>query len=315
MLTDGSELGAWARALPEADYIILPVGAIEALTGCFFGLLAMPEFLPGLGDSKMEQTHPADLSRFVPFPMIRREVPDAEELDVTIPRCPVRRAFGWHLTSVSLSFLLLHEMGHVLAGHLDSLVEGPSGWKELSASGRFASGVIPRRVIELDADTFAAFHGSLFDLSENRRSLIARTFPCEHLPPHLMPFIAHGISMSALFRLLTDEPVTVPSTPGFDEYPPPDVRSHLSMSRILAYAVEARVFDESDAPFVLRHAIQGVERAWDLRQMRGVRLGPPRDWRETIGDMTIRLFQEYRAFTPLLAKQSRLDPFWHQGHW
>ena len=117
--TSSEEVNAFADKSKTADYILITIGAVGKVYGTMYGMLSTSSFMPEVGNANQEKT-PNELltGGFPPMPL--RESYDGDEpVEFCLPVDQRRSTFAMHLSSIALHFLLYHEIGHIVAGHLE----------------------------------------------------------------------------------------------------------------------------------------------------------------------------------------------------
>jgi len=121
-IVDDAALNAAVTGDGNADHIRINRGALEQTFGTMLGLFSSQAFLPEVGDPTAEET-PTDLadSGFPALPLVRSCDPDTGQRAVLIPQDKRRASIAIALGELALEFLLFHEVGHVVGGHLELL--------------------------------------------------------------------------------------------------------------------------------------------------------------------------------------------------
>lgn len=165
-----NKLGAVAAKDKESgDYFIgLYIGSVWVLRAFFSAMLCSPKVLTWVGDVSVEEVSKLD-NPFMINTETLMEFLNANPDQRLVPNDPVRWDAAQILTSYAMQFLALHELGHIVRGHVDYynlLAEESPIHKLLADSG---AQVLPNvdqlglklQAMEWDADYFATFHGAL----------------------------------------------------------------------------------------------------------------------------------------------------------
>jgi hypothetical protein len=151
----GKELGACVTKYNGKFFIGISFGTFFILQGLFCHSLASPNVLVEYGDPSQEIQNPkvfnfqiTDLYQYV-----------ASVADEVVPKGLQRCEMAENFYSYAIHFLVFHELGHALLGHIDFKVAS-SGESEFADESRVdpPQGKIENHVsqfLELDADTFA----------------------------------------------------------------------------------------------------------------------------------------------------------------
>jgi hypothetical protein len=149
------------------DYFIgLYFGSVVVLRAFFATLLTSPKVLPWLGDVKMEDAVKMDnlfLTNMIDVLEFLFAYPEKR----VRPNDGMRTNIAQHMTSYAMQFLVMHELGHIVRGHIAHQVSKIKGSgtgnmfidstaEELTAEKQVN---LEKQALEFDADVFAAFHG------------------------------------------------------------------------------------------------------------------------------------------------------------
>jgi hypothetical protein len=310
--TKSEEVNACATKGRDADYILITIGAVGKIYGTLNGLLSIPGFLPEVGNSDREDTPNESLADGFPkMPLLGRDY-GGNSIRFYLPADQTRVTFANQLSSMALHFLLMHEIGHILAGHLELLERQgfAAAISEFDAGTTKNATMPPRHVLESDADAFAANFGSFVDLHPETNRLWKEVFGWEAVPGKDAGFIAHAAAISILFRLLTTDSYP-PKSLQPSIHPHPTVRSCMVLSRSMSRAVLANRFTMDEFPRLCRASIFHVEETWAALGLPGQRLGASSNWANQIGRLSKRLNREYDDWKATLRKFTRLPPRWH----
>lgn len=308
------ELNAQATKGKDADYILITIGAVGKVYGTMYGMLSTPSFLPDVGNANEEKT-PNELltGGFPPMPLLGLYDGD-EPVEFCLPVDQRRSTFAMHLSSIALHFLLYHEIGHIVAGHLE-LREHQGCAAAISEIGTPAprnGTVTPLHVLEYDADAFAAHFESFIDLHPVSDGLGKEIFGWETVPEEDAGFIAHAVAISILFRMLGNDGFAPESLDPLT-HPPPAVRSCLALSRTMSLAALAGRFEMDRFPQLCRNTIFHVEESWTALGLPGRRFGESLAWAEQVGRLSMELAREYESWNTGLCKFARVPTRWHSS--
>jgi hypothetical protein len=154
---DNRNLNAIATCSHRFDLVGIYAGSIANLSVLYFMLLSHPEVLPHVGDVSKERAWFDDLSECGwtgPLANVMSRVKPRPDR-IEFPKDPIRYVAAAQMGAMALDFLFLHEMGHLLLGHLDYLIHA-SGNKMVAEVRDEASLSSPvSHGIELQADEHA----------------------------------------------------------------------------------------------------------------------------------------------------------------
>jgi len=304
-----------ARVLPgvECDYLFISIRAIEQLYGTMMGLLASPSFFPQVGDVRVEIDESQELSGSFPpmlFP-INGVVPSSAR--TSLPQDPVRITCAMQLAFIATHFLLFHEIGHILAGHLE--LYKSQGLREQIAEFVSPAERLPQRpsraIIECDADAFAAHAQSFLDLQVSTDPLWATDIGWKGMAGANVGFICHATAIHVLFHLL-DSGNTPLESPADGDYPHPVVRAALVVERSYSLAVQAKLLSEGDLEMLIGHSIMHVEHV--LRKLGMARRNLDNASASRIIELAKQMREEYVRAQSVLEAFGRLPTAWH-GSW
>jgi len=151
-----SKLNALSNSLEGESVIGITVGAPLLLSDLFLGLLSHPAFVPDIGAST-DECAPFDQYN---LPTIGGRYGLASvRLPRFIPISQTRRGYAALLTDLALDFLFLHEMGHLVAGHIPYLQMLRGSHSAITAFdypiAEPPDDALTDHAIEFDADWFA----------------------------------------------------------------------------------------------------------------------------------------------------------------
>lgn len=152
---NSSELNAVATKVESKYYIGVNMGAVLLLHDLFNRMLTSPLNFPHIGNSineKAKKLYNPELTDFSTLLVA------CDTSDLQGAKDSQRRDYAVHLTALSINFLLFHEYGHIVNGHIDlsghlykdfTITELSSN----SSGNRFNS--LMSQTMEMDADQFA----------------------------------------------------------------------------------------------------------------------------------------------------------------
>ncbi len=308
-------VNAFAGKKKNFDYIFINAGVIEKIYGTMMGMLSIPTFLPGIGSIENEEAPEQALNGGFPrMPLLRKGV-EPEPFQICIPADEHRNSFAMWLAECAVTFLVLHEIGHVLAGHLEILEQQGLAPQiaEFSDSRMTGEAMPPTGILEYDADTFASHAASFLDLHPKSDSDWEGVFDWDNVPGKEAGFIAHAVMISILFRVL-EVRGQAPQSLNLTSHPHPAVRSNLAISRSFSLACDSERFTVTDLPRIIQSSLIPFEETWAELGLPGQRLGNPSTWAQPIARLSDQLSQEYERWQPSLKDVARLPRRWH-GSW
>jgi hypothetical protein len=246
--------GVNAMAFKKDGYYFvgMTTGLLVSLRILFERILANPELLPEIDGARNEVSTPI-------LPKVTAASLVAErQVAPIVPRDPNRRAYAIHLWHEALTFVLDHELIHIIHGHVGYLESslGLNAIEENEYLGIQSDYALMRQTLEMDSDGIAANqwiqrlrHGYYKDDPDPYDVLPPRT-PLNHFT------FRWAYAVSTFFRLLGDDTITAA---GLDSrtHPPNRARQHITLATALTY-VEAK-WEPSWADRFARDLMRGVE--------------------------------------------------------
>jgi hypothetical protein len=313
--TNATSVGAWATKKPNTDIILITRGAVEKIYGTMTGLLSVPAFLPEIGSHADGPVPEGPLPNgFPPLPLFEKVLPEGP-IEVYYPEDPVRGALAQDLAVMALHFLLLHEVGHIVAGHLELLASasGEACIAEFDRSSRMSRATIPRYIIECDADAFSAHVSSYVGLNYKLDSMWEETFDWKGVPGAHAAFITYATAISVLFRIFDEQDAPI-ERPSPSDYPHPAVRSNFVIGRAFGLAMGAGRLKRSDLLGLLQKSAMRVESVWASLGLPGRHFDLTSDAARQIVPLSSELVAEYKSWWGELSKFARMRVRW-QSPW
>jgi len=319
LFTNSLRANACATKDDGTDYVIMTIGLIQEVYGTMLGLMSVPSSLPPIGVPPVEVPQIGEFERgFPPFPILtKEEMQSGKSIRVCRPTDVARLAFGMQLSLMALQFVVRHEVGHILAGHLELAKRHGISPEILEVDSSEAQAHLnpPRNVRECDADMFAIHWQSLVDLHPETTKYWHETYGWNDVPPQDGAFIAHATAIAILFRLfdMRRGDGYAPEHNIALKHPHPTLRSNMAISRSFGLAVDAQMFKMDELPRLIRASWIPVEELWLQLRLPGLRLGERSNWESNIKRLSEELDIEYRRHEPILNEISRVYPRWRKS--
>jgi hypothetical protein len=312
-IVDNPDLNAFATKRAGSDCIYIFRGALESIYGNLLGLFSTPAFLPGIGDVACEVGPANALPGGFPSVPLLRNVGKLEQ-GLYSPKDKIRLILAEAMAEVAFEFLICHEIGHIVGGHLElcQANSGSSTISEFAQADTEAGDWNLRHVLECDADAFAG-HVTAWVQTENT---VADAFCSAMNWPERqsteLALLTYLTSIGVLFRLLSPD---APRMPRHGEYPHPAVRACLVASAAMARVVHDGKLTASSLNDIVRASIGNLEEVWANVCLPEEESENGTSWSETVGQAAMDLFSAYGAQKSLLDQYARVPRRWDTWQW
>lgn len=140
-------------------------GLYPIIFDLFSKMLATKGVLSKIGNDKDESSDKKELSVYRGENGVITYIDRDVIANTLIPKDPMRLSYVHHLTQLALKFLIHHECGHILRGHVDYYAtisdgKGIDAYNYTSDSNKLSHEV--SQVFEMDADSFATNHAFIY---------------------------------------------------------------------------------------------------------------------------------------------------------
>ncbi len=208
-------LNAFADTWRGRSVVGINLGAAEVLIDFFSAALSSARILPQIGNTEVEEYFWDELEidpGGVPAP--------SGAVPRRTPRDPDRRRWAFLLTQLALEFTVLHELSHIVAGHLlfkRARLGLRSPTRARPVSPRPSRSLETQRLLELDADAYAL---NLFTTNLLGRRVSATPIPAGGSDQEL--YLMTSLALNAYFALTSPEAFGVDYTA--KTHPDPSLR-------------------------------------------------------------------------------------------
>ncbi len=300
------EVNAQAVSGDEADYVFITLGTIAKIYGTMSALFCCPDCFPHVGNpyGKKEPKGPFE-DGLPPWPMT-----DGQSACVCyFPADEERMAFAMMLADLALEFIIFHELGHVLGGHLElsSHRLGQSQMSEANSPVEMRNMVL-RQVLEIDADFFAAHVDGIVTFWQGTHESWSETFCWPGVSSKDAAIMAYAFAIGVLFRVL-ERDGDFPASMG-DSHPHPAVRCNSAVSWSFAWACVEQLADLRNLQEVIVEPLRMIEHLWERLRLPGRRLALPPVFADQLVKLTGELKAEYDTRVSLLDGYARLPAKW-----
>ena len=134
LIIDNEALDARITNHAGRDRICIFHGAFEHIYGCIHGLLSTPTFFPAIGNIRNE-VRPQNLpgGRFPRLPLLRNASDADQRIPLFFPKDQARMMVADVLATLSLEFVIFHEIGHIVGGHLEIPRNGRASYQQFQS--------------------------------------------------------------------------------------------------------------------------------------------------------------------------------------
>ena len=312
-IIDYVKLNALATSCADGYVIRINRGVLQHAFGAALGLCCCPGFLPSVGDAADEVEPKLGARGFPPIPLTDQD----DDTSVLIPRDQVRGTIAHMLADVAIHFLLYHEIGHIVGGHLEAFnaISGnTSSISEYGSTGRSKEDISLLHALECDADAFACHVSSNVITAKVMANEVRSLMQTDAWPPEDCAFITILTAVSVLFRMLSP---TAPATIGAaqETYPHPAVRDFVVGCCILARGMGREQLSVEKVDDLLRDSVRNVEEVWADHCLHGQSLASPAAWAADVRRGADELFAAHAKHEQLLERHAHLPRRWHDWNW
>lgn len=162
--TAGRLLGASVLKHENEYYIGLNFGTVSILSYVSNYIMCSNQVFPGVGTVSEKEKKYIENPFLIDFGTLMEQVLN-NRLMMVPPADPDRRKIAAAMVYTAVAFIVLHELGHILRGHLDYIIKTQAKNMFLDiefAAFRTQSEGITSQALEIDADRFALWYGSYF---------------------------------------------------------------------------------------------------------------------------------------------------------
>ncbi len=317
LIVDDPSLNACVTYDDDRDRISISRGAFEHIYGTILGLLGAPAFFPAIGKAELE-TPPQNLPAqgFPQVPLLRDASNGEVDTRVRFPNDETRMTAVPILADLALEFLVYHEIGHIVGGHL----EIPQGNQRLPTISEFKQATDDtddhtlRHVLECDADAFACDITSGVHTNHEMATLVRDLVNASQWESRDFALLTYLMAIGILFRVLHPH-AGANVNRGKSSHPHPAVRACLVASSTVAHAVFAGAITWSRVEDIMKDSVRNIEDVWADLFLPGQNPEPPELWAEHVRSAAMGLLRSYGNARSLLARYARLPRRWDDWKW
>ena len=310
-IVDSASLNAYATDHSGCDRIYIFRGAFEHIYGTMQGLLSTPTFFPTIGDANKE-VRPEYLprGRFPPVPLLRSVSGYDRTTPLFFPNDQTRMTLAQVLAELAVEFLIYHEVGHVVGGHLEILrncgdVAAIAEFQQTAKHQDYAF----RQLLECDADAFACHVTSFIHTHDQIAAALCDLLRVETKPKDFA-LCTYLMAIEAFFRAGSPN---APRSLHTDKlaHPHPAVRSCLVASSTMARGLHDGSFTSASLDGVIAGSVGNIEHVWADLCLSEQIPEPSVDWARSVRDAAMALFKSYGDSRRLFEQYARLPRRWN----
>jgi hypothetical protein len=317
LIVDDPSLNACVTYDDGRDQVSIFRGAFEHIYGTILGLLSTPAFFPAIGNAEAEMPFP-NLPRegFARVPVLRDASNRDPDTPVRFPNDQTRMTVAQILADLALEFLVYHEIGHIVGGHLEIL----QGNQRLASISEFEQAIDNpadyafRHVLECDADAFACHVTSGVHTNDKMAALVRDLVNASKWHSKDFALLTYLMAIGILFRVLHPH-ATANISESKSSHPHPAVRACLVASSTVARAVFAGAITWSRVNDIMKDSVRNIEDVWAGLFLPGHNPEPPELWAQHVGSTAMGLFRSYGNARALLDRYARLPRRWDDWKW
>jgi hypothetical protein len=232
------------------------------------------------------------------------------------PKDQTRITVSQVMADLALEFLVYHEIGHVVGGHLE--VARSSGEQPTLGEFQYATSTpgnfVLQPVLECDADAFACHVTSAVHIHEKMALSLHNLVNASEWQPKDFALITYLMAVGVLFRVLyPDAPVMISDCRS--SHPHPAVRACLVASSAMARGLNNGSFSLASLKNVAAESVGNIEAVWADLCLPGQNPQPSEVWAQAVKDAAMRLFESYVGAGALLDQHARLPRRWDDCVW
>ncbi len=320
LFIENPALNACAQPNGSRDRICIFSGAVEGIYGTILGLLSSPEFFPDVGNISAEVTpNISPNTGFPRIPLLADTSCSAADGSIYYPNDQTRVTAALILAELALEFLIYHEIGHVVGGHLELIQNGqcPNAISEFENEKSDLNDRKLRQVFECDADAFACHVTASIHTDKKMAAItcdIVNACNCEPIDFALLTYLA---AIGVLFRAMYPRAASTICKYNADvpHHPHPAVRACLVAASTMGRGLFDGVFTVPRLEEIVGASVGNIERVWADLCLPGQNPEPSEIWSQNVGNAAMQLFRSYGNFKSLLDQFARIPRQWDDWQW
>lgn len=290
--TKEDKINAYAMVIDQSAVVCLTTGTITKVYDCIYQLCENPSFFSNIGNMKTWYRYDGIRNS----PVING---DQVSYSSTISMNPIRHAFADVLASYAILFLLLHELGHHLDGHIKFLSHGKESSAFLAMAGEHLctkTNILDLKTIEMDADAFSCSYlaAQFCDIDNNED--YALNYFAEETESKLTILIS---SITILFFLLDSLDYNIDT-------------NNLQKMLYLPISYRASKFYDNFYTFISKFKPETISETRFFVLAQQIQMGVLEIWFETFGKVSMNSIIMHKDRDALISQYSELSENWHQ---
>jgi hypothetical protein len=214
--------------------------------------------------------------------------------------------------SIALEFLVVHEVGHVVGGHLE--IERTTSIREYEGGDGASDSHALDRVLECDADAFACHATGSIVTHPKMATAIQDIVKVTHWPDSQVANVIYFTAIAVLFRVLYPRaPANI--GPQNQSHPHPAIRAAIVSACTGARSMHDGQLSPDALGDVMSSSVRTVEELWAELRLPGQVLQPETQWAESVVGGMRELLDAYEASRAFLDRHSHLERRWHDWEW
>ncbi len=243
----------------EDDYFVgINIGTYFLIGDMFNKMMATKSVFEKIGNIAIETSDKKILNAIIENKSISFD--HANTTNVIVAKDPIRRDFGGICTSLIMNFIIFHEFGHIIRGHVGYVNQFNYNTIEEIDSAIKPVEPLTYRTLEMDADSFAVNHMFLIGIQYLNVHNLSHPFNLlyKDIPTFLSNFI---FSIYCLFKLFEIEEFN-PAIANNLNHPPPSIRISLILDNVASLLEHHQIANQDDLIKQILYSVVEAENAF-----------------------------------------------------
>ena len=311
-IVDDMKLNAGVFCKNNNYFLRFNRGALQHILGATFGLCCCPAFLPTIG--KPDEVAPNLIEPgFPPIPLMDQD----DGSNILIPQDQVRANIAHLLADIAIHFMIGHEIGHIVGGHIEALnAISNTTWtiSEYRNTGNQNKKDPLRHAMECDADSFASHFLWWVHTGKPSSIELRKLMQTNMHSPEDCAFITLLTAVSILFRTLyPTAPITIGAAQ--ETHPHPAVRDFVVGCCVLTRGQAHNKLSAAKLDDLLCNSVINVEQVWTNYCLHERTVVSSAVWVQDVMREAKNLSAIYSKYKNLFEKHAHLPRIWHDWEW